>query len=226
MRLSSIMSTFSIAAMTFALALALACPPCAATLPVITDVMYSDLTDAEVTARDASHSGNDAAALIAAVSRLGGGDPGQWWFSPVRGLGFDADRSERTDAEWNMSTAGMGAGDYQLTITGINAPESQGRDIDISLVHSDGSTLTLISDADAAGTLEFDFTVSAADLHGVDDIRIRVDAIGTENAVIGDNADSGIGRGMITLSTVPEPSALALLSVCGALPLLRRGRRA
>ena len=169
--------------------LALGVPCFAAALPVTTDSMYSDLTDAEVTARDASHSGNNAAALIAQSTRLGGGDPGQWWFSPVRGLGFQSGNPDRLNAEWDMSTSGFGAGGYRLTLTNVSALESDARDIDLFLVDSDTTTLTLISDVNVRGTLEFDFTVTASDIHGVDDIRLRAVALGGQNATLGDAGD-------------------------------------
>ena len=184
-----------------------------------TDSMTMHLSDQEVLDRDCEHSGNNAAALIAAHGRLNSGDPGQWWFSPVRGLGFDSSRPERTDAEWNMSTDGRGPGSYVLILGGVFAPRDQSRGIDLLLKKGSGPDV-LISDLDGAGTFVIDVTVEAGDIDANGDVRFRAVAVGNQNGVIGDVGNNLTGTADL-LFEIPEPTTLVLIAA-GALAALRR----
>ena len=163
-----------------------------------TDSMTTHLTDQEVTDRNAEHSGRDAAGLVAELTRLDGGDPGQWWFSPVRGLGFDSSRGgDRDNAEWNMSTGGNGPGEYRLLVVGVEAPRDQGRGIDL-LIEDTFDGTRLISDLDGTGTFGVDVTITAADIDDNGNIRLRAEASGvhpvTEMRQNGTIGDLGNGR--------------------------------
>ena len=185
-----------------------------------TDSMTMHLTDQEVLDRNAAHSGRDAAALVAAGAGLGGGDPGQWWFSPVRGLGFENDRGgDRDNAEWDMSTDGQGPGNYILVVGSVFAPRDQDRGIDLLLKKGTGPD-ELISDLDGAGTFIIDVTVAADDIDGNGNVRFRAVSIGSANGVIGDLGNNWTGTADL-LFVVPEPATLGLLAI-GAAALLRR----
>ena len=189
----------------------------------LTDSMSTHLNDAEVTARDCAHSGNNAAALVAESTRLVGGDPGQWWFSPVRGLGFDANRGGLRDrAKWNMSTSGMGPGPYRLDLGGAHCPRGDGRGIDAYLVGGGGDEL--IAELDGSGTLTVLFTVTADDIDGGGNIRFHLATSpgNYQNGTIGDMGDNRPGAAV--LYAVPEPMTISLLLLAGGLAALFRRR--
>ena len=167
----------------------------------LTDSMTTHLTDQEVTDRAAVHSGRDAVGLIAESTRLAGDDPGQWWFSPVRGLGFDSSRGgDRDNAEWSMSTDGKGAGDYRLIVVGVDAHRNQGRGIDLMLGDVIGGS-RVISDLDGQGTFTIDLTIEADEIDANGNIRLLGAANGVhpvtgsrQNGTIGDLGNNRQGQ--------------------------------
>ena len=191
----------------------------------LTDWMSTHLSNAEVLARDAEHSGQNAAGLVAESTRLGGGDPGQWWFSPVRGLGFDANRGGLRDhAKWNMSTSGRGPGQYRLDLGGAYCPRGDGRGIDAYLVGGGGDEL--IAELDGSGTLSVLFTVTADDIDG-GNIRFHLAAApsNNQNATIGDVGDNRPGSAALSTTAAPVPMTISLLLLAGGLAALFRRRR-